>query len=386
MQKKRKSVTLIIAICLMIIFAVAGATLLMIQSTDFQLNVRSLDSERALYLAESGMEWAFNQLAQEFSCLAISGSTFPHTLDLGQYTVNCSCPACPGSEGAPKYCEGCGEVVITSIGYIPTQDNYRATRTVEVKISPGAFAKAVTGLELFDWDGTRNHSIKVTGDLQAPEFEGNDTDTDTNEPEDLDIPGTGQRIIGPTSLPTIDMAYFEEYARDVKGHVFTGDFTFDKSNYNKWGKGVYYVKKDPIGETEGKATIDLAKGDIPFNQIVIVAEGGIEITGTNSISMKSYVDVSRHETFPNLASENGDITSPDEPEGAGDKQKRGNRTFDGLIFTKGDVTFNYINGTAIMGKRVILEGSIELEYEKRYIEMSDGFIMGNVSAMDWQEK
>ena len=63
MNVQRKSVTLIIIIFLLLILAVLSTSLVMMQSGDFELNVRNWESEQALYLAESGVEWALKELS-----------------------------------------------------------------------------------------------------------------------------------------------------------------------------------------------------------------------------------------------------------------------------------------------------------------------------------
>lgn len=366
----RKGVSLIIVIFAMMLLAVLGWTLAVMQATDFEANLRSLDSEQALEAAEAGTQWAMKELTQLFDCSSISAQTFPHVTGQGEYSATCD-----DSAG--------DQVVLVTTGYFPSQAGYRSMRQVRVVADQGVFNNSVTGGDRLDWHFTKEqpggaqHEVDIDGDLQAPNFEGPDTDSVTNEAEDLAVPGDGSRTIGSTSLPAIDMAYFEDYARNVKGSVYNGNKTFDeKGNYNN--DGVYYVK--------GKATIDLSKGNIVFNHTSIIAENGVEIKGSKSLSMLAYVDTSAHETFPNLASQNGDIISTDTPDGVGDKQKRDNRKFDGLIFTQfGEVDFNYINGVAVMGATATLRGSVVLKYQPKYVD-TQGFVSGNISVVRWQEQ
>ncbi|MBU1871795.1 MAG: hypothetical protein KKH80_03235 [Candidatus Omnitrophica bacterium] len=385
MIKNKNGFSLIIVIFAMMLLAVLGWSLAVLQSSDFESSARLVNSESALYLAEAGGQWGLKQLIDSFECSdSVWGSlqTVIHSFpNLGQYEVNCDCPTCPGLQGNPQYCNGCSEIVITSTGYIPSQSSPRALRKVEVTISQGLFSNVVSGGTLFNWHNTGGHYVDIDGDLQSPNFEGDDADSFLNE-EGQDygpnLPaGDGTRTRGPTSMPAIDMSYFEDYAANVKGQVFNGNRTFDhKDNLNN--KGVYYVR--------GRVTLDVSGGDINANHTTIISEGDIRIQGAGALNMKAYVDSSAHETLPNLATENGDIIFFDDPAGATDNQKRDARKFDGLIFTRtGDVIIRYINGVAVMGLNIELWGSIELEYNPRYVD-TQGFIRGTIEVMDWKEQ
>ncbi|MFC1592393.1 hypothetical protein ACFL4C_00045 [Candidatus Omnitrophota bacterium] len=376
---KNKGFTLIVVIFAMMLLAVLGWSLAVLQSADFESSARLLSSENALYLAEAGAQWGLKQLVDGFDCSdSVWGSlqTVTHTFpDIGEYEAVCSCPICSGN------CDGCSEIVITSTGYIPSQSNPRALRQVEITVSQGLFSNVLSGSNLFDWHNTGGHYVDIDGDIQADNFEGDDADSFLNEEgEDygLNLPaGEGTRSRGTTTLPQIDMSYFEDYAQNVKGQVFNGNRTFD-DNDNLNNRGVYYVR--------GRVTLDLSDGAINANHTTIVAEGDIRIQGTNSLNMKAHVDQSAHETFPNLATQDGDIIFYDDPSGATDKQKRDARKFDGLIFTEnGDATIRYINGIAVMAVNLEFWGSIELDYQPKYVD-SEGFIRGTIEVMDWQEK
>ncbi len=383
MKLQKKSITLIIVIFLMLVFSVMGTTLLIMQSGDFEFNLRNFELEKALYIAESGIEWAMREVADNFDCdfdgdgKDIYSGTVLHNLGNNQYRVDCAC--------SDNQCSS--SITLISSGFMSQESNYRTMRIVEVDITKGAFTNVLTGGDLFDWHNTKvqpagsNYDVDIDGNLQSPRFEGRDSDTQTYPDEetsddDLAIPGDGSRTIDSTSLPSIDMAYFEDYAV-TGGKVYSGNKTFDK-NDNLNNKGVYYVK--------GDVTIDLTSGNVNLNHTSIIAEGDITIIGDNSLAAKAYVDMSKHETFPNLATKNGDITFVHVPAGSTDKKKRDARKFDGLIFSKnGDVDINYINGIAVMGKNIILRGSIDLQYNDKYVDTA-GFIQGTLSVIRWQEK
>ena len=139
---------------------------------------------------------------------------------------------------------------------------------------------------------------------------------------------------------------------------------FEGNNNNQ---GLWYIKGDVL--------IDSRNSNARFKKTSLVAEGDIGIKGSRDLSMDAYVEPSILRTFPNLASKFGNILSPDS----------GKRRFRGLIYTEyGDVLFNDIDGIAIIGNNVTLEGNVELEYDGKYID-PEGFL-GALSAISWRER
>ena len=63
----KKGISLIILVFAMMVLAVLGWSLAVLQSGDFEVSVRQNDSEQALYLAESGINWALEQLSEDAS-------------------------------------------------------------------------------------------------------------------------------------------------------------------------------------------------------------------------------------------------------------------------------------------------------------------------------
>lgn len=147
-----KGLALILVIFAMMLFAVLGWTLAVMQSGDFEVSMRDLDSERALYLAESGGQWALNKLNQDGTFRTTSTL---HNLSTGQYNVVIS----DGQQGTAD----AGKVLVVSTGYVPTQANPRAMRVVKMAVTSGGVDKALYARYLFDWSGARGN-ISVNGD------------------------------------------------------------------------------------------------------------------------------------------------------------------------------------------------------------------------------
>ena len=64
-HNQKKGVILIIVIFIMIIIGLVGNTLVGFISANLDINARHLDSERALYLSESGMQWILKKLTDD---------------------------------------------------------------------------------------------------------------------------------------------------------------------------------------------------------------------------------------------------------------------------------------------------------------------------------
>jgi len=228
-MKSEKGVALIIVIFAMMLFAVLGVTLAVMQSSDFEVNLRNLDSERALNLAEAGSQWMLNQLINN-STGVTKDSHYLHSLNFGQYDVLYR-------DSDTGLGEPAGKTVIQSTGYIPNQAQYRGMRIVKLIVTFGGIEEAVNCRYLFDWSAMHSGSA-LNGDLSVTNrtddsgdgYEG-DGDTTHNEagvdvgnsPSPVLPPGSGARE-SPTddsNYPEIDMADFEANASNKRDYSAT---------------------------------------------------------------------------------------------------------------------------------------------------------------------
>lgn len=229
MAHNAKGVALIIVIFAMMVFAILGWTLTVMQSIDFEANLRNYDSERALSLSEAGAQWMLNQLSintcsrTRLGVIDTNGCNtvdtdcndagdwlnVPHTLGLGQYNICCRNPL--GTES--------GNAVIESRGFIPAQLTPRSTREVKVEITIGNFNRVLSAKNLFNWNGVIAAGSQVTGTAQAG-FYNRDNDAVYNELgvdyDPLPLPvlpsGSGDRLVASTPYPLINMSYYETQA------------------------------------------------------------------------------------------------------------------------------------------------------------------------------
>jgi hypothetical protein len=208
-----KGVALIIVIFAMMLFAVLGATLAVMQSGDFEVNLRNLDSERALNLAEAGAQEAVNMLVKGDPLFDADSDTLTRTLNFGQYYVTRS------TSGS--------DITVTCSGYIPLIASYRAMRQVKLVVQVGGISKGMQVKELLDWSaaGTNPaHTVDIDADISAGSYNGDGNETynqtppagqDYNPSVPLLPPGSGKRDFK-VNFPTIDMPWYYNNANAGK--------------------------------------------------------------------------------------------------------------------------------------------------------------------------
>ncbi|MDD5668978.1 MAG: hypothetical protein PHE58_02975 [Candidatus Omnitrophica bacterium] len=214
-----RGISLIIVVFAMMLFAGLGWTLLSMQATDFQANVRTMESERALYLAESGSQWAIKQIAlnsgfRTDSSHGYAGGYAQHNLPgQGDYQVVVRAPDISES----------GDTVVVATGYAPRQSGYDAMRQIKIMLTTGSVSRPVLVRKLFNWSGMSMGSL-INGDVGVTDAAGDLSDgyegtgdTTHNEPADLAVPGTGRRdqLTDDSSFPKIDMPYTVSQADSV---------------------------------------------------------------------------------------------------------------------------------------------------------------------------
>ncbi|MBU1998245.1 MAG: hypothetical protein KKE64_01990 [Candidatus Omnitrophica bacterium] len=364
-QKSPQGVSLIIAVFAMMLLAVLGATMAMMISGNFQMNTGNLESEKAFYLADAGIQEALMHLAIGDASFDNDGDYLQRKLGNGEYNVTRQ--------------TNDGEVNVTSRGFIPAENNYRSLREVSLRVIPSGLlgVQAFTGGELFDWHGTRGYSISVNGVIGATHYEGNDSNVTPDEVLDRAVPGSGDRVRSQVTLPNISIEDFRSIVDnpppDLKTVHLYGDQTFSGKNNNL---GLIVV--------EGNVTIDTDIGTkgVDFSHANIIATGNINIIGSGTMSIMAHVN-NTGKSYPVLATRFGNITSS-APSG----YSAASRKFEGFIFSQyGTVDINCIRGNAIMGYIIRLRGNVELEYDAKRIEMDQVFTeVGGTTIRDWREQ
>ncbi|MFH0853351.1 MAG: hypothetical protein V1853_03000 [bacterium] len=465
-QINRKGVTLIVVIFAMMILGILGWTLAAMLATDFQANLRSFDSEKALYLADAGKEWALRKLLSNSSWNTSSDSYcnqssdwLLHNLNGGQYEV-----CCRGNQtGEDAF------TVVEIAGYVPQKTNYLAMRKVKFLVNAGRFRYVAQTKDLFDWSAVNKTAgdSYFNGHIQAGHYDGNgdgiydELGVDyRGPPNELPVDNSAiprDRLLASQPYPDIDMNYYRAQAqsqgnlwpenwvaseaqitgrhtqgsrthivvnapifsvpdsqwrnnivrniepgrawngvdwrvirdRENNNEVEVNDFSdwqigdtirIGRRFYQNEGNGdIFYVQKADV-------LIDVQNDDITMITIRrsgIVVEGDIVIKGSNGLTFSDRVW--RTDIWPALGTENGNITSLDAPYGSTNSERRSRRNFDNTIYSKnGTIDWNYLEGEAVIGNKIIFHNSIRLNYDP-YESSFSGFGWG-VAKRDWVEE
>ncbi|MFA5362759.1 MAG: hypothetical protein WC335_05875 [Candidatus Omnitrophota bacterium] len=225
----KKGVSLIIVIFAILLFSGLAWTLMSMQSGEFESNMRNFESEKALYLAESGAQWGVSQYSlntawrttSAAACSQVSDWVL-HTMGAGQYRVCCRNP----NAAEP------GEAVIEAEGYAPSYVSYLAKRKVKLSMITGGLSRAAQVRYLFDWSGSFFNLPLIFGDIGVTDrpadsgdgYEGSGNAVH-NESSDVNTsplrpPGSGKRELfsDDSGFPVINMVKIEtQYA----GNIYT---------------------------------------------------------------------------------------------------------------------------------------------------------------------
>jgi hypothetical protein len=137
-----------------------------------------------------------------------------------------------------------------------------------------------------------------------------------------------------------------------------------------------YIESDVLFDVRDTAN----NRDINVDRTGVVVEGDVTIRGTNGVSFTE-----RPYAYPNLATKNGNIYSPDVPAANRDSDKTDMRNFDDIIFTQnGNIVFNYLDTKAIYGNNITLSGLVRIRYDSD-LEKLGGYGFG-VAGYTWNEQ
>jgi len=128
----KSGIVLIVAIFTMMVFALLLITVINMQSSSFDANVRTFNSERALFTAEAGSQWALNQLHKDLNWRTDSSHGYTngyasHKFGPGEYQVICRNPQATEHASA----------IIISTGFVPKQPFYLGKRIIKLLVDTG---------------------------------------------------------------------------------------------------------------------------------------------------------------------------------------------------------------------------------------------------------
>lgn len=172
--------SLIIVIFIIVLIGGLGWTLAVMQSGDSEANLRMFNTEKAMFAAESGLNWALNVVSLNANNFTDTDNDtcndtadwITHTLPGAQYRV-CIRPA--NVTEAQN-----GDVAIQAEGYVPAYANYQVMRRTKAVVGTGEFNKVAQAHALFDWSQVDKNNSYFRGPIQALYYSG-DGDSIYNE-------------------------------------------------------------------------------------------------------------------------------------------------------------------------------------------------------------
>jgi len=370
-KNRKKGFTLVAIILIMLILAMLGAVLASLQSVDFESSKQQLQSSRAFYLADAGVQHAFMLLEN-----LTNGTYGPYYLGLGRYELVYS--------GNTTY------ATLTSHGYIPASGTPESRRSIEVSLdlTGGNLKWSFGGQNNLNW-GSLLSGSEVNGDICIA----NQIAPNSNVPQCSGCNYLRMENVPDIQIPMIDKDCWKNFVlTNWPQNYLTTKKTFTTSPA---ANQVWYIKND--------VDIEASSNDIIFDHVTIITEGGkVTVSGDYKVEMTAYVDPAHPEyTYPNIAvyasgKGNSDMIDLNAPSSGTNLQKRLKRVFDSLIYTSdGNVKIDYITGeSAVGGHNLILSGLVQLDYKKKKLPCftggrgcgSGGGIAGGASILKWQEK
>ena len=351
-----KGMSLVIVVFAMMVLAVLGWTLAGMVSTGFQSYLSGLDSERALELAEAGIEESIRLIKNNDTAFDQDSDYLYRKLDYGEYNVT--------------RVNATTIINITSTGYVPGMNNYRAMRQVKVMfVGDGGEMNAISGGNLFDWHDAS--PVAVEGPIVSANFYGNDGNTMPNETTDINVPqsvpGQYERLMAEALIPEIDMGWYFGNATCK----YTGDQDWKASDFN----GACLKEKNGIIYVNGNLVLNCTNNKLSLTFLSFIVTGDITIKGNKVFSLREHVNTKNNIAYPILATLNGNIIT--------DCTSCADHSFAGMIYTKNGIV-NLTNvstepgkAMALMGGNVELNGYATVECKKnkasKYINLENGF-------------
>lgn len=226
---QERGFTLIIVVFMIMLIGGLGWSLAMISSTGFDASLRLFNSEKAMYAALSGQNWAMNMLAENGTWRTDNGDNnctvaadwLTHSLPGAQYQVCC--------RNSVDTEQADGDVAVETKGYTPSVAGFISSRQLKLVLRTGQFTKVIQAKGIFDWSQViptghaSNRFSTFNGDIQASYYKGDNDAIYNEDPADLHsgtlpiVPTAGgntirARVIAAEPFPAIDMPYYESRA------------------------------------------------------------------------------------------------------------------------------------------------------------------------------
>jgi len=349
-NRREEGVVLILTFIVMTTLTAIVVAFLSMTSIQTKGSGYDMDSSKALWLTEAGLQKAFytlkNDVSYQNSPTTISGTLVGSS---GTYSVNCV-------KNASVY-------TFTSIGTVGVM-NRKITHSMAFTSSTLVRAIHADGSTLDFQDSTGVINGNVSCNVQIKNYSG------------ITINGAITQGF-PMIRPTLDFDYYKNLAI-AAGQYVNGSKTFTNTTYS----GVWYVK--------GQVTIE--SGAIINGSIIGDSSISFDKAATNV-----QITPSPLTNYPALAAKQNISTSASGT--GGDKIGLKNSTINGLVLAQANITFDWIinstvNGTILAGNNITMSNGtgITLKYDGNiFAPITPGFTYSPggsssvVSQKDWNE-
>lgn len=347
-SRREKGAVLILAFAVMITLTVIAGVFLYMTSIQTKRAGYDIDSSKALWLAEAGLQKAFYRLKNDPD-YQNNPTAIYEALGSGAYSVTCV--------------KNAGAYAFTSIGTVGDM-NRKITHSMAFTSSTLVRAIHADGSTLDFQNSTGTINGNVSCKVQIKNYSG------------MTINGTVTEGF-PMIRPSLDFDYYKSLAI-AAGQYDSGAKTFANGTYT----GVWYVG--------GKVTIGsntVINGTIIGDNYIEFAKAAVNVRITPSPLTN----------YPALAAKQGISTSASGS--GGDKIGLKDSTINGLVLAQANITFDWIvnsavNGTILAGNNIsVLNGTgITLNYDGNiFAPITPGFTYSPggssslVSQKDWNE-
>lgn len=351
-QRPKSGFALVLALIVMVILFTLGSAYLGTIFSESQIAKNLSSSNKAFYLAEAGIQRGIRYFNENPNLNQLPWSSTEY-LGEGNYSVSV------------EYDSVLTKLVINSTGQAG-----KATRLLR------------KNLDLSSWTYTVFSNTNINAGTAYGEIRG----MDATHPAKVHANATanmGSIVVYGTitqgaqgdpfvTMPIVDMAYYESIAT----LTYIGDTEF-KANINSQ---IIYVKKSQT--TPGKARINTypkkqgGGGSMNFQGSTLIAEGGIEIVGTERF------DMTCKSGYPALITKTGSIIE------SGSGSTMTNRNIQGAVYSEqGTVHFESIKLEGCMlGNLIELLNNIYIQYSARFVSSQPPGMFGGVSEDIWEER
>ena len=371
---------LIFALMTTLVILIVTIGILSLASREYIQSSYSYKNTESLSLAESGVDFAIDQLGDDVN---YAGTSAPVALGNGEYEITVT-----GTSS---------QKIVTGIGYVPNKDNYKAKKTVQTVVSLstnnisfhyavqiGAGGLTMRSNSTISGNVYSNANIigasnsTITGDAYAI-----GTISAETKPHVTGTRNPGSPVI---EMPTIDYDYWKTQA--TTGFTYTGNLTFSDTR----SLGPYKIVGDLTLDSGADLTMTgpiYMTGNIIVNSntnlrisesfgssgTILINDGNITINSnsiihTTSANPKGYILLVTTSTNPAVS-----LSS---------------NSTNGLFYAlEGGITLNSNSRvTSVVGKQLVIESGAELTYDTGLANAQ--FTTGpgggwEIQAGSWQE-